>query len=278
MGRNLGVHTRLRVSRALSSRLLEADVTYIGAGGFAFAIDNDDQFQAAMLMGLYDPLVEAVLRRRVRPGGIVIDAGAHLGYFSLRLARWVGASGAVHAFECDPRLLQRLRRHVEINELPWITVNACGLLDAPTARAPLYLPSQLGWASTIEGAWGATEAVTVEMVTLDAYVREHGLAPERLSLIKLDVEGSELQALIGAQATLAATAAPVLVEFIPERMRAVGQEPDDLLTLMDGLGFEPFSPLRTKTGRIDLVPGAAPQTGDDLMFLKRGQNMQCSWR
>ena len=256
------------MTRALSSRLLSSGVPYQAGGGFVFEIDRDDPFQATMLAGLYDPFIEDLLGRFVGPGDTVIDGGAHLGYVSLRLARLVGASGSVHSFECDPRVVPRLKRHVELNGIDWITVNACGLLDESTDEATLFLPPQLGWSSMLEGAWGATQVATVSMVTLDNYLSENGLDPAQLSFVKLDVEGCELQALRGARGTLAVTSAPVLVEFIPERMRAMGQDPGDLLTLMTEHGYEPWTPVTERRGHVRLLPGALPEAGEDVVFLK----------
>lgn len=267
-GRVFGIRTRVRVTAQLSRRLLRSQTTYLDANGLTLEVDPDDPFQATMLLGLYDTVVEAILRRFTPVGGAVIDAGAHFGYFSLRLARLVGPSGSVHAFECDPRLLPKLRRHVELNGADWITVNECGLLDRSSAHEQLYLPTQLGWASMLPGAWGATEMATVAMVTLDEYVDSHGLQPEALSLIKLDLEGCELPALQGARDTLALTSAPVLVEFVPDRMRAMDQDPDELLSLMAELGYDPWSPVVTRAGRLRLERGARPRQGEDVLFLK----------
>jgi FkbM family methyltransferase len=257
------------MTRPLARTFLSSGTTYAARAGYGFAIDRDDAFQATMLLGLYDPLVEAVIERYVPAGGTVIDAGAHLGYFSLAFGRRVGPMGSVHAFECDPRLVPRLRRHVEINGMDWITVNARGLLDRSTDDQSLYLPEQLGWASTLEGAWGATEAATVSMVSLDEYVDESGLAPQQLSFVKLDVEGCELRALIGARETLRSASAPVLIEFLPARIRAVGDDPQDLITLFDELGYEPWSPVLRRGGELRLVPGTEPEIGEDVLFLKR---------
>lgn len=240
---------------------------YRAAGGFTFQIDNRDPFQATMLFGLYDPIVERIVSRYTTPGGIAIDAGAHLGYFSLRLARLVGRDGAVHAFECDPRLIPRLKRHAEINGLSWLTVNACGLLDVEK-DAELYLPDQLGWSSTIKDAWGATQSTNVRMTTIDHYVAERGIDPERLSFIKLDVEGAELLALRGASSVLRQTSAPVLIEYLPERMGQLGQQPEELEGLMAEHGYVPWSPDRLRRGEVRLHPGLSPRIGEDVLFLK----------
>jgi FkbM family methyltransferase len=249
--------------------MLSEGATYVGADGFVFEIDLADPFQATMLLGLYDPVVEWILRRYIHPGTSVVDAGAHLGYFSLRMARLVGPAGAVHCFECDPRLVGRLERHVQLNEVDWVRINACGLLDRDLDHARLYLPSQLGWSSTLEGAWDARDFAAVRMVTLDSYMARNGIEPEQLGFVKLDVEGSELQALQGAREVLRATSAPVLVEYLPGRMVSMGQDPDDLLSLMADAEFHPWSPTAVKRGQVVMRPGAAPRIGEDVLFLKR---------
>jgi FkbM family methyltransferase len=216
-----------------------------------FGIDSADPFQALMVTGLYDPRLTKLACRYARPGTAVIDGGAQLGYLTLRLARRVGSTGAVHAFEPDPRVAPILRQHVACNELSWVTVNECGLLDRPDT-AELALPEVLGWASVIPGAWGAEESVPVRMTTLDLYLTDHQIEPEHISLIKLDVEGAEPDALRGARNTLAETQAAVLVEYLPERMRELGQDPEELLALMRSSGFcEP-----------------RPVTSEDLLFVK----------
>lgn len=245
-------------------------MVYRARGGFAFAVDRDDPFQAMMLLGAYDPVIEHLVHRYTPVGGTVIDGGAHLGYFSLRFARLVGPTGAVHAFECDPRLVPRLERHVQLNALPWIKVNATGLSDREDT-SELYLPDQLGWSSTLKGAWGATERATVAMTTIDRYVRDTEIDPTRLSFIKLDIEGSEAAALRGAYGVLRATSAPVLLEYLPERLGEMNEAADDLLALMDDLGYEPWAPAIGSRGKVELRPGTRPSVGEDLVFLKRNR-------
>jgi tRNA A58 N-methylase Trm61 len=108
-----------------------------------------------MLLGWFEPIVEALISRYARPGGVIIDAGAQLGYFTLRFARAVGPEGAVHAFECDPRVITRLRQHVQIN--------GCDQ----------------------KGTWDGPHDDQVTSISVDDYVDEHGIDPARVQFIKL---------------------------------------------------------------------------------------------
>ena len=251
IGRALPYKARRAGALALSRRLLEPRRLYRIPGDYVFGIDSTDPFQALMVTGLYDRKLTHLACRYARAGTTVIDGGAQLGYLTLRLARSVGSTGEVHAFEPDPRVAPALREHVACNQLSWVTVNECGLLDR-TGAVELVLPEVIGWASVIPGAWGAQETARVRMTTLDRYLNEHRIDAENVSLIKLDLEGAELEALRGARGTLAGTRAAVLVEYLPERMRHLGQDPQELLRLMRSSGFS--EPRRV--------------TPEDLLFVK----------
>jgi FkbM family methyltransferase len=256
------------IAGRLARRLLEPGHAYRAVGGYAMEIDREDPFQAAMIVGLFDRHSLAVVRRYARPGSTVFDVGAHLGYFTMRFARWVGPRGAVHAFEPDPRLAPRVRRHVEINGLTWVSVNECGILDTVSSAHQLALPDQLGWSSTVPGVWDATRAVPVPVTTLDAYVAEREIDPRAIGVIKLDVEGAEPEALRGAARTLRQKEAALLVEHIPGRVRALGRDPGAVPALLRGHGYTAHVPVRRRWG-FGLDPGSDPVIGEDVLFVKR---------
>jgi FkbM family methyltransferase len=233
-------------------------------------VDPDDHFQCQMLVGLYDPIVLALARRHVRPGSTVIDAGAHLGFLAMHFARAVGREGAVHCFECDPRVIGRLREHVALNECPWVVVTEAAVSDEPAEELRLHLPDQLGWASVRSDLWGAQRTATVRALRVDDHVEQAGIEPSALSFIKVDVEGAELQALRGMRETLRRTTAPVMVEFIPDRMRLSGDDPEQLLELMRSCGYRPWIARRGAHGEVTLIEGAEPVGWEDTVFLKPG--------
>jgi FkbM family methyltransferase len=269
VGRGASTRTQLAYARRLATRYLSPAELYRDTAGFAFRIDPEDPFQAAMLLGLFDRQTGWMMRRYARPGTVAIDVGAHLGYFSLRLARLVGPTGAVHSFEPDPRLCPRLREHVQANALDGtVTVNEVGLLDRPVEGQPLLLRPQLGWASVVSPSGPGADRFSAQMITLDDYVKQADIDPVSISVIKIDVEGAELAVLKGGRETLAASSAAVLVEHVADRAAAAGQNKDAVPVFLEELGFKAYVPMR-KRGRLALAPGTDPNVGIDVLFLRR---------
>lgn len=136
----------------------------------------------------------------VRPGDVVIDAGANWGVHSLYLALLTGPEGRVLAFEPHPQVVEELRWHVEANGLSQVVIHAQGLLDRAGA-----IPFTLGEnskTSHVGSDGGASDGreITVACLTLDEVFEKSGLTS--LKLIKVDVEGAEAALLRGAERTL----------------------------------------------------------------------------
>jgi FkbM family methyltransferase len=208
----------------------------------------------------------ALARRFIRSGSLAIDAGGHLGYFTLTLAGLVGPDGSVQSFECDPRLARRLREHVELNDCPWVTVNEVALSDGSNSELRLRLTDQLGWSTTKSEHWvEAAEEIKVPARSLDQHLEELGRDPGDLSFAKIDIEGAELDCLRGASSTLEASDAAVLVEFYPDRMRVLGDDPQDLLDLMGELGYRAW---RVDGKRRLTFTEARASTSGDVLFVR----------
>jgi FkbM family methyltransferase len=148
-----------------------------------------------VLLGSYEREQTALFRQLVAPGSVVVDIGAHVGYYSLLSARLLGGRGRVAAFEPDPRNAAFLRRHVAVNrstrKLVKVEQAAVGAANG-TARFSAGTGSGTGHIAA-EGEF------QVRLVKLDDYLAAERLAPTHL---KIDVEGAECDVLQGALETL----------------------------------------------------------------------------
>lgn len=156
----------------------------------------------------FEPSSVNVFREAVRPGDVVFDVGANIGFFSTLFSRWVGAEGHVFAVEPEPENLTLLRSNLATNRCNNVTVCDCAVgedegvaqfsLDEATGAT-----GHLGRSVTAgEIAVGSGKVRVIEMriETLDRLVEHHAAAPR---FVKLDIEGGELHALRGARRTLA---------------------------------------------------------------------------
>lgn len=147
-------------------------------------------------LGSYELAKRRRFEQLVRPGQVVYDIGAHVGYYSLLAACLVGPAGRVLAFEPNPRNLAYLHRHIQINAIHNVTVVEAAI-SSYTGQADLAPgPDSSMGRLAVPGA----ESVPVRALTLDSVLLKDGYPPPQV--IKIDVEGSELEVLRGAQQTL----------------------------------------------------------------------------
>lgn len=146
----------------------------------------------------------------IRPGDVVIDVGANIGTHTVFFAQRVGATGQVHAFEPQRIVFQNLCANLALNGL--LNVHA---FHAAIAREPGTIavppvayaePGNHGGVALATTATAAANGARVPLMTLD------GLGTDRCRLLKIDVEGMELDVLEGGRSLVAAAKPIVYVE------------------------------------------------------------------
>ena len=166
----------------------------------------------------WNPEEYGAFRAAVRPGATVLDVGANVGAYTLLFARWVGANGRVVAFEPAPEAAAGLRRHLELNALSsTVDVQQCAVSGSVgTAR---FACTEANGANAIVVGPGSTDTIEVATVTLDAFCSRNRIVPD---VIKIDVEGAELDVLRGARQVLAFGGLQVFLELHPSSWPARG--------------------------------------------------------
>ncbi|MDE2290996.1 MAG: FkbM family methyltransferase, partial [Elusimicrobia bacterium] len=131
-----------------------------------------------------------------RAGQTVLDVGGNVGTYALWAARRVGPSGRVAAVEPHPGNQALLRANAGLNGFSWLTVSGAAAGDAP-GKARLYIhPRAINFSLVRPSA----ESVDVDVATVDVLAASLRLPP--VSLMKVDVEGSEPAVLRGARGLL----------------------------------------------------------------------------
>jgi FkbM family methyltransferase len=197
------------VQRALDRMipLGEMTPTTIESGPLAGAVMAlQPRMNKEMIVGHYEPDVVRAVQRLLEPGDRSFDVGAHLGYMSLIMAKTVGPEGQVVSFEPDPKNRSQLTENIERN---------AAITEGVSLVVPVAVGKQSG---TMSFARGETTGIghlveeggdfEVEVLTLDEAATRFGTP----KLVKVDVEGRELEAIQGAPELLRGARTTFLVE------------------------------------------------------------------
>ena len=182
----------------------------------------------------WNPDEYAAFHAIVRPGMTVLDIGANVGAYALVFAAWVGAKGRVFAFEPAPDACAGLRTHVTLNGFDDRVTIVQAAIAGSSGSAPFAVHPSGGASSlALESVANGTR-VTVPTQTIDDVCKAHELLP---AVIKIDVEGAELDVLRGARQTLALPGLHAFVEFHPAAWRVAGISRAEIEGELAGQGF-----------------------------------------
>jgi FkbM family methyltransferase len=167
------------------------EIVEIPNTGRFYVDDNPSLIKVAFRSGEpWSPELIEIFRQYARPGTTAIDVGAHIGSLTVPLAIQVGPTGRVYAFEPQRTVYRELFHNLKLNQLDHATPLMLAVSSAPGMLE--MDPPQFDDGFTRVGKGGER----VEARTLDSF----GFSD--VSLIKIDVEGHEIEVLKGAEQTI----------------------------------------------------------------------------
>lgn len=164
----------------------------------------------SFIYGTWEPRVTEVVNDIVKKGMTVIDVGAHIGYYSLYFAKCVGPTGRVFSFEPVPKNFALLRKNILLNQVSWIQTFPDAVYSC-TKDISFTVPEES--ANSGEGSLAHDRGgrqILVHAVSLDSFCSSADIRPD---LIKLDVEGAELEVVLGARSTIEQCRPELLIEL-----------------------------------------------------------------
>jgi FkbM family methyltransferase len=195
--------------------------------------------------GTYEPGLMAALAALVTPDSVCLDVGANVGAVTLALSR-LCTEGAVHSFEPGPASFGFLARNTA--GAGNVTVHPLALSDH-AGQATLNYNREAAGAAFISDHLVDGVPQEVQLATLDEWAASAGLT--RLDLLKIDVEGAELQVLEGGSATIGRFRPALVVELNPVTLRRMQQrDPRDLYVRLRSL--------YGRLGHLAVVPDEGP--------------------
>lgn len=248
------------VSRPLAERM-DCQIVVPVSGGSRMLVRTSDLLGRVLATsGVWEPHVTAAFRALLREGDVCVDAGAHIGYFTLMASRLVGRSGHVYALEPERETYSSLLTNLELNSATNVSALCVGA--GSEDRLEPFFPSPLGntGSAAFRHRWGDVRAD--QPTPRQAPVRTiSSLVPvdelPRLRLVKIDVEGYELEALRGVAAVFESGHRPSLIVEIHGKVgRGAGPWLADLRSRYSLFAYT----LRPESGADRSVPRGVPVT------------------
>ena len=204
--------------------------------GISYVLDISDMVDWYIYFGFNEPSRQTLLGL-ITKDAYVLDVGANIGQVTMNASKLVGPAGKVIAFEPDPLNFDRLLTNLQLNYVPNVTVEQLGLGD----KAGSFLISNVdvgnqGMNRIVKLGSDQGRTSTIEVTTIDTYVREHNF--ERVDVIKIDVEGFEFNVLNGAKATMEKWHPVLFIELDDENLMQQGSSARELVGLLDGLSYK----------------------------------------
>ena len=233
----------LRVLRDASALAGSATVAKIrGIDGLTVVTDFADERVLEVIHEIRGENAEyRVLQQILSAGGLFVDVGANFGTFSLLASRFVGSAGRVIAIEPQVRLALLIEESLVLSGVTncEVTRAACG--SAPGERSLLVPSMDSGRAGFFEAfsARPGHRRERVKVSTLDVLLADQN--PQGKTLIKIDVEGSEMDVLDGAMETIDRLQPAIMIELNRWSAEAAGTTPKEIIDRLASLGYSSFA-------------------------------------
>jgi FkbM family methyltransferase len=207
--------------------------------------------------GCYDGINIGKLLEFLPEGGVFFDIGSNIGAFSFNACR---KASIVYAFDATEETYNRFQKMIDENEIQNISLflNAVHSVDGETVKIYTRDAANLG-ANSMFGT--GSVANTVQTITLDSFAKQQNL--QRLDVIKIDIEGNELNAFKGAT--------EVLARFRPVIFCEVNRDAENNLALYDFIVAQGYSAHRLQGDRLWKIRrrSVANFRGDNIFFLSK---------
>ena len=190
-------------------------------------IDDKDSLQLAK-NGIYNYEQTQFIKKLVKKKHIVLDIGAHIGYFTLIMAK---QAKQVHAFEPEARNFQLLKMNLELNKQSNVKLHNVAVAET-NGKTMLHLcEMNRGMHRIYPSHWCKGGTREVQTVRIDDIIQE-------ADFIKMDIEGAELGALKGMTKLLKKCDITIIMEFLPSSIEEYGVKPRNIHDLLTSLGYD----------------------------------------
>lgn len=185
-------------------------------------IFKDISFWFGLFSGELGSYIEIFVRKvyehlpefRVNKGNTLLDIGGNIGFYTIKQSQRVGNSGKIWVFEPNPEVFQRLIQNLKENKINnAIPVSkAVGSVNGKVFfRAPKNATQEGSLCNYVKMPSPVENVIEVDCVTLDDFVQQNGIF--KIDLLKVDVEGNEIEVLKGGVQKALPLTEKIVLEF-----------------------------------------------------------------
>ncbi|HZZ19056.1 MAG TPA: FkbM family methyltransferase [Opitutaceae bacterium] len=198
-----------------------------------FTLGGDLTSDWIKLFGQHEVATEKFIADHARPGSVMLDIGANVGYFSL-LAAHLGASAV--AFEPQPAIAELLRKSAAANGFEArVRVEEIALSDSSTTMGMTACPGNTGHSQLVGADAPGALPFTVKVEPLDEWISRNPTGP--VSVCKIDTEGAELNVITGMKHLLERDGPALAVECVEEFQAEFGSSSPTVAGLLANSGY-----------------------------------------
>ncbi|MES2284321.1 MAG: FkbM family methyltransferase [Bacteroidota bacterium] len=208
--------------------------------GEKFRIRNIDLLGLELINGeSFEENTKDLIMNTVKKGMVVLDIGANIGYYTVKMASIVGDEGKVLAFEPNPLMVKELKNNIELNNLKNVQIHEIALSNI-SGSLTFYNPSkgkEAHGSLKQNNTFDFDDTREVRAERLDDVLKNAGI--QKVDFIKIDVEGAEYEVLAGAKELLFSENKPVIIFESAENLcYAFEHKVFDILKLVSDYGYE----------------------------------------
>jgi FkbM family methyltransferase len=214
--------------------------------GLRFDLDISDMVDWYVYFSWRDAAWDALFGL-MKEGQVVFDVGTNIGYTLLRAAQCVGPTGKVFGFEPAHRNYSKCLKNLELNGLPNVEVQKLALGNTNGPQRLVITDEHNTGMNRLAGDQESGESV--EVIKLDDWVIQNSIT--HIDVIKIDVEGFELNVLKGGYAAIQQHKPALFIEINDSYLRHFGASVQEIFLLLVSQGYNLYDIFFRKISPVD---------------------------
>ena len=208
---------------------------FVELEGNKLYLDPNDSLSLS-LYGYHEKTETELVKQEIKPGDVVLDVGANIGYYTLLFAKLVGPQGHVFAFEPEPKNFELLTKNVNVNGYTNVTLIQKAVSNN-TEIKNFYLTNKNTISHRLSKPDGECDSIKIETISLDNFLDNNNT----INFVKIDIHGSEGNAIKGMLSILKKNETiKILQEWWPDAIKEYNMDPENHLRILNELGFSHY--------------------------------------